>query len=149
MTSPIISDQIRYYLAINRGNFLQIQYDFYRHVLQIHYQLWWFVIESACTKNSSELMPGTWLFGASWWKLIKALLLYEIAHVSLFFEGRSWKNEFPGQWQGLEDWNISLKIKYFLEIRFFQTLLFKCFVTKFLDRMFTSESNVHNKLLIS
>ena len=29
-------------------------------------------------------MPGTWLFGASWWKFIKALLLYEIVHVSFF-----------------------------------------------------------------
>ena len=28
-------------------------------------------------------MPGTRLFGASWWKIIKALLLYEIVHVSV------------------------------------------------------------------
>ena len=30
-------------------------------------------------------MAGTWLFGASWWKFIKVLLLYGIVHVSLFF----------------------------------------------------------------
>ena len=30
-------------------------------------------------------MPGTRLFGASWWKAIKALLLCEIIHVSFFF----------------------------------------------------------------
>ena len=29
-------------------------------------------------------MPGTRLFGASWWKVIKALLLYEIVQVDLF-----------------------------------------------------------------
>ena len=30
-------------------------------------------------------MPGTRLFGASWWKVIKALLLYEIVHVKFAF----------------------------------------------------------------
>ena len=35
----IISNQIKYYLPINRDNFLQMQYGFYRHALQIHYQL--------------------------------------------------------------------------------------------------------------
>ena len=29
-------------------------------------------------------MAGTGVFGASWWKFIKALLLYEIVHVSSF-----------------------------------------------------------------
>ena len=33
----IISNQAKYYLPINRENFLQIQYGFYRHALQIRY----------------------------------------------------------------------------------------------------------------
>ena len=87
--STIISNQIKYYLVINIGNFLQIQYGFYMHALQIHYELWWLVIGRACIKkNSKKLMSVTWLFGASWWKLIKALSLYEIVHVI-------------GQWVGL------------------------------------------------
>ena len=85
----IVSNQIKYYLVINRGNFLQIRYGFYKHTFQtqLHYQLyvWWLVIGRACTKNSRKLMPGMWLFGASWWKVNKALLLYEVVHVSLFF----------------------------------------------------------------
>ena len=35
----ITSNQITYYLPINRDNFLQIQYDFHLYDLQIHYQL--------------------------------------------------------------------------------------------------------------
>ena len=30
-------------------------------------------------------MPGTRLFGVSWWKVIKALLLYEIVDVTFVF----------------------------------------------------------------
>ena len=33
--SSIIISQIKYYLVINRGNFLQIQCYFYRHALEI------------------------------------------------------------------------------------------------------------------
>ena len=33
--SVIISNQIKYYLARNRGDFLQIQYGFYRHALPL------------------------------------------------------------------------------------------------------------------
>ena len=83
--SSIISNQIKYYLAINTENFLQVQYGFYRQTLPIHYQLWWLVIERACTKNLRNLISGTWLFGASWWKVIKALSLYEIVYINLFF----------------------------------------------------------------
>ena len=36
--SFIISNQIKYCLAVNRGSFLQIQYGFYRYALQFHYQ---------------------------------------------------------------------------------------------------------------
>ena len=83
--SSIISNQIKYYLAKNRRNFLQIQHGFYRHALQIHYQLWWLANERGCTKNSRKLMPGTGLLGPSSWKVIKALSLYEIVHVIFFF----------------------------------------------------------------
>ena len=85
-SSIIFSNQMKYYLVINRGNLLQIQYGFYRLALQIQFQPWWSVIERACTKNSRKLMSGTWLFGALWSKIvIKALLLYEILHESFFF----------------------------------------------------------------
>ena len=57
--------------------------------------------EHAHTKYSSKLMPGTWLFGAPLWKIIKVLLLYEILHASLFYDRRSWNSECLGQWQGL------------------------------------------------
>ena len=92
--SSIINNQMKYYLAINRSNFLQIQYGFYRHALQILYQLWWIVIERACTKNSGKLMSGTWLLGASCWEVIRALSLHEIVHISWVF----WQEEL---WQGL------------------------------------------------
>ena len=84
--SSIIGNQIKYYLAINRRIFLQIQYGFYTQSLQIHYQLWWWLAtERACTKNPRKLMPGTWLLGASWWKFIKALSLYEICSCKFVF----------------------------------------------------------------
>ena len=54
-----ISNQIKYYLSTNRGNFLQIQYGFYSRTLQIHYQPPWSVIERTSTKNSRKLIPGT------------------------------------------------------------------------------------------
>ena len=72
--SIIISNQSKYYLAINRENFLQIQYGFCRHALLIHYHLWQLVIERACTKNSRKLMQ------------------------ICFFDRRSWNNECPGKW---------------------------------------------------
>ena len=36
----ISGNQIKYYWPINREKLLQIQYGFYKHDLQIHYQLW-------------------------------------------------------------------------------------------------------------
>ena len=89
----LIIDPNKYYLSIYRKNFLQIQYDFYRHALQIRYLLWQLVIERAYTKNSGRLMAGMWLFGASWWKFIKALLLYEIVHVHVSFFFFFWQLE--------------------------------------------------------
>ena len=85
--SSIISNQIKYYLAIKRKNCLQIQYGFYRHAVQIHYHLRWLIIERAFTKNSRKLMSGMWLLEASWWKVNKALFLYEIGNV--YFTRRS------------------------------------------------------------
>ena len=35
----VISNQIKYYLTTNRGNFLEIKYVFYRYALQIYYGL--------------------------------------------------------------------------------------------------------------
>ena len=59
--------QLKYYQQPNQvplrnkeRNFLQIRYGFYRHALKIHYQLWWLVIERACTKNSRKLI--SWFF---------------------------------------------------------------------------------------
>ena len=47
-------------------------------------------------------MPGTWLFGTSWWKFSKAWLQYEIIHVSFFLTGGAEVvNAHPGLWQGL------------------------------------------------
>ena len=115
--STIISNQIKYYLAINRVNFLQIKYGFYRYALQIHYQPWSFVIERASTKNSRKLMPGTWLIGALWWKAIKVLLLHEIDCFfevcwSLgFFDRRNWNSECPGKWQGSMVFDLMIDVE--------------------------------------
>ena len=42
------------------------------------------LVERSFTKNSRNLKPGARLFGASWWKVVKALWLHEISQVSLF-----------------------------------------------------------------
>ena len=80
----IISNQNKSYLAINRGSVLQIRYGFYRHALQIHYQPWWLVIEREAW-SSNKVAFGKWMFGDSWRKFIKALLLHKI---SFFFWAR-------------------------------------------------------------
>ena len=93
----IFTNKTKYYLPINRESFLQIRYGFYSHALRIRYLLWWLVIERA-SMNWRRLMAGTWLFGASWWKFVKALLLCEIVHVSFFFfHRRNWNSECPGK----------------------------------------------------
>ena len=38
-------------------------------------------------------MAETWLFGASWQKFIKALLLYEMVHVILVIWGIFWQEK--------------------------------------------------------
>ena len=75
--------RIKYYLTSNRGSFLQMQYGFYRYALQIHCGFFC-VIGRTFTKNSGKLKRGTWLFRASWMKVIKISWPYEIIQVSLF-----------------------------------------------------------------
>ena len=108
--SIIISNQTKHYLPINRDNFPQIQYGFYGHALQFRYLLWLLVIERASTKNSRRLNgAGTWLLGASWWKFIEALLLYEIVHViCLFLTGTNIVNAQDSH----EGWYLTSWIKY-------------------------------------
>ena len=50
INSIIISNQIKYCLAINRAKFLQIQYGFYRHALQVQYHL----CMMACYRKSTN-----------------------------------------------------------------------------------------------
>ena len=57
--SSIFSNQIKYYLAIKRRNFLQVQYDFYRHALQIDNHLWWLVIKKTCAKKEVNVWSVT------------------------------------------------------------------------------------------
>ena len=64
--------QLKYYqypnqalLSNKRKEFSTDTYGFYRHALQIHYQLSWLVTERACTKNSRKLMSRMWLLAAS------------------------------------------------------------------------------------
>ena len=45
--------KIKCYLTISRGNFLEMQYDFYRYALLA--DLLWFVVERAFTRNSRKL----------------------------------------------------------------------------------------------
>ena len=95
--SIIISNQIKYYFAINGGDFCwYIQHGFSKHALQIHYQSWRSVIESASTKTQGR----TRLFGASRWNVIKALLLSEIVHVNLFL----WQEELNAQGSDKDWW---------------------------------------------
>ena len=81
--SSIIISQIKYYLVINRGSFLQIQCYFYRHALEIHCHLLTYdgvLLKKYIPRTKGSY--GTWLFRASWWKVIKDLFLYEIDLVS-------------------------------------------------------------------
>ena len=123
--------------------------------------LLWLVVEITFTKNSRK--ARTWLFGASLWKIIKALWLVEYSSKFAFIDRRSWNSECPGLWYALvieylswlakyidtkpgaisnpfeslqkfqgrsAFWFIyiaELKIKYFLKIYFFQTLIFANF----------------------
>ena len=48
-------------------------------------------------------MAGTWLSGASWKKLMKALLLYEIVHVSFFF----FRTEIVNAQDSDQDWYLT------------------------------------------
>ena len=57
-------------------------YGICSYALQSHYAL--LLEDRGFTKNSRTLETGTWLPGGSWWKVIKALWLYDIVQVSLF-----------------------------------------------------------------
>ena len=57
--SIIISNQFKYCLAINRGNFLQIQRDIQTCFADSLSVISWSAVETARTKNSRKLMPGT------------------------------------------------------------------------------------------
>ena len=97
----------------------------------------WLLVERSFTKKSRKLKPGTWVFKASWWNVIKALWLYEIVRVSLFSLTRIgiWLTRLSIHWQrchfqslwkfaelSRKDFLLFLKIKYFLGINY-QTLI--------------------------
>ena len=52
LDTTAISNQIKYYLTANRGNFLKMQYGFYRYALLA--DLRWFVVERAFSENSTK-----------------------------------------------------------------------------------------------
>ena len=97
----------------------------------------WLFVERSFTKKSRKLEPGTWVFEATWWNVIKALWLYEIVRVSLFLLTRIgiWLTRLSIHWQrchfqslwkfaelSRKDFLLFLKIKYFLGINY-QTLI--------------------------
>ena len=52
LDTTAISNQIKYYLTTNRGNFLEMHNGFYRYALLA--DLLWLVVERAFTKNSKK-----------------------------------------------------------------------------------------------
>ena len=52
LDTTAISNQIKYHLTTNRGNFLEMQYGIYRYALLA--DLLWLVVERAFTKNSRK-----------------------------------------------------------------------------------------------
>ena len=90
----------------------------------------WLFVERSFTKKSRKLEPGTWVFEATWWNVIKALWLYKIVRVSLFLLTRTgiWLTRLSVQWRrchlqslwkfaelSRKDFILLLKIKYFLD----------------------------------
>ena len=90
----------------------------------------WLFVERSFTKKSRKLEPGTWVFEATWWNVIKALWLYKIVRVSLFLLTRTgiWLTRLSIQWRrchlqslwkfaelSRKDFILLLKIKYFLD----------------------------------
>ena len=59
-------------------------------------------------------MPEKWLFEVSLWKVTKALILYEIIHVSLFLWLEELKlTKIVKDWQGSDkDWHLTSWTKY-------------------------------------
>ena len=75
-------NQIKYYLAIKRGNFLQMQYGIYRYALQIHHCLFWKT--NICHKLKKAKVSNVTVWSIIVKVLIKALCWYEIVQVSSF-----------------------------------------------------------------
>ena len=97
LDATAISNQIKYYLTTNKRNLLEIQYGFYRCALLA--DLLWLFVERAFSKNSRK--AGTWLFGASLWKISKILWLVKYSNKFVFSDRRSWNSECPGLWYAL------------------------------------------------
>ena len=86
-------------------------------------------------------MARTWLFGASWCKFIKDLLLHEIAHVSLFFcfflkEG----TEIMNAQSGGKDWYLTSRNKCTDAKSFHVTFQIK---SNFSQKLIFSEADIH------
>ena len=91
LDTTAISNQIKYYLTKDSGNFLEMQYGFYKYALLA--DLLWLVAERAFTKNLKK--AGTCLFGASLWKIIKVLWLVKCSSKFVFTDRRSWNSKCP------------------------------------------------------
>ena len=152
LDTTAISNQIKDHLTTNRRNFLEMLYGFYRYALLA--DLLWLVVERAFTKNSRK--AGMWLFGASLWKIIKALWLVKYSSLFLLtgepgivnFQGcgmyrarchqidrepcvisNTFKSlqKFQGRSAFWFTYIDELKIKYLLKLYFSQTLIFAGF----------------------
>ena len=91
LDTTAISNQIKYYLTKDSGNFLEMQYGFYKYALLA--DLLRLVAERAFTKNLTK--AGTCLFGASLWKIIKVLWLVKCSSKFVFTDRRSWNSKCP------------------------------------------------------
>ena len=100
LDTTAISNQIKYCLTTNRGNFLEMQYGFYKYALLA--DLIWLVVERTFMKNSRK--AGTWLFGASLWKIIKSLWLVKYSSKFVFIDRRSWNSQCPRQGCGMHQY---------------------------------------------
>ena len=91
LDTTTISNQIKYYFTKTEEIFWGCRYTLLSDFL--------WVVERAFTKNSRK--AGLWLFGASLWKIIKALWLVKFSGKLIFIERRSWNSECPGLWYTL------------------------------------------------
>ena len=91
LDTTAISNQIKYYLTKDSGNFLEMQYGFYKYALLA--DLLWLVAQRAFTKNLTK--ARTCLFGASLWKIIKVLWLVKCLSKFVFTDRKSWNSKCP------------------------------------------------------